>query len=444
MAAAYRSSTTANTGSTPASSLVLSVPSGVLANDVLIAMVGVDGGTGATITAPAGWTTLKNTTQSTNTRAVIYWKLVDGYEPATYTWTLDTTRQAAAVMAAYSGANPFPPAATSTLANGTGSITINATTVNSTYETGLAIQCVAARNTTAASTITAAGSYVKRADTCTSASAFIDVAITDVAKGLTVGGTIGSAPTCNQTVTSVFGTLFLEDARPAFNVLVEDVFVVGSVSASSSSLTSSASLQTNYPNTLLLLFCAITKDATTVSSVGGGLTWTNVSRANTNTGCVEVWRTFVPTPISGQQVIINLAASAVSVNYMVVGFAGVDLTGSNGSGAIGAVATGTSSSAAPSLNLTTTRNNSWVWTGYNAAGVTGAMTAGSGQTVLRNLNDGTNIAQGWFTKQNSLTATSGTVVTSNSTAPSTASCNIISVEILPAIYHNLGATGIGN
>jgi hypothetical protein len=237
--------------------------------------------------------------------------------------------------------------------------------------------------------------------------------------------------------------VFLEDARPTFNYLQEDEFVVGSASASASTFTSAASVQTNFPNTLLLLFVTINKDVATVSSISGGLTWTNVGRANTNNGSCEVWRTFVATPISAQQLTINTSAAVVSINYMMAGFVGVDLTGTNGSGAIGAVATGTSTTAAPTLNLVTTRNNSWVWSAFNAGGITGSPTAGSGQTVLRNVNDTTNTAVGWFSRQNALTATSGTTVTSNATAPTTGSCNIISVEILPALRHHMGVSGVG-
>lgn len=443
MAAAYRSSTSTSTGAGTAGSLALDLPSGVQPNDVLLAVITVDGGTSSTITAPSGWTTLRATTQSTNTRQHVYWRLANGQETSTYTWTFDTTRAASGAFLAYSGVHPFPPSITASTSSGTATTTLTAATMNTTYESGQILQIISTRNTTAASSITAGSGYTKREDVTTTASAFMNTAVEDQARGLNMGGTTAATTTSAQSVAYISMVLFLEDARPAFTILQEDEFVVGSGTASASSFTSAASVQTNFPNTLLLLFVTINKDLATVSSISGGLTWTNVGRANTNTGSCEVWRTFVATPISAQQLTINTSSAVVSINYMMASFVGVDLTGSNGSGAIGAVATGTSTTAAPTLNLVTTRNNSWVWSGFNAAGITGTPTAGTGQTVLRNLNDATNTAVGWFSRQNALTATSGTTVTSNATAPTTGSCNIISVEVLPAIYHHLGATGAG-
>lgn len=444
MAATYRSSTSTNTGATPAGSIVVTTPAGVQVNDTLIAVVGVDGGTGATINIPTGWTQLRSTTQGTNIRQHLYYRLANGQEAATYTWTFDTTRAASAAILAYSGANLFSPPATAPASSGTASTTITAATINSTYETGLVLQLITTRNTTAAANITPGTGYSEREDTCTSASPFINVQVEDQSRGLPMGGTTPNTSTSSQSAVFISCVIFLEDQRPAFNFLGVDEYAVGSLSSSSGSINLNSIVTTNYPNELLLLFCTINKDVATISSVtGGGLTWLNVGRANTNAGSTELWRAFAATPISLQSVSATFSASVVSANAMVVGFVGADISGTNGSGAIGAFATAASSSAAPTVSVTTTRANSWVWGATNAAGVTGAMNAGSGQTLIRNQNDTTNTALAWMQRQTALTGTSGTVVTINSTSPSTASCNTLAVEILPAQRKHLGALGVG-
>jgi hypothetical protein len=71
--------------------LVINVPAGVVANDVMVASVGVSPST-ATITAPAGWTVVRridNATATSNS-LVVYSKVAGGSEPASYTWTVQT------------------------------------------------------------------------------------------------------------------------------------------------------------------------------------------------------------------------------------------------------------------------------------------------------------------------------------------------------------------
>jgi hypothetical protein len=291
--------------------------------------------------------------------------------------------------------------------------------------------------------MTAGGSFTQRVDTCTSASAFVEVAGQDLAKGLTVGAIAASAATIvSQTATSIANTVVLEDQRPAFNGLAEDEFLVNSFTTAKTTLTT-ATISTNMPNELVLMFFNIQKGATTVSSVTtAGLTWVNVGRANTNAGSVELWRTFVATP-QIYTMTVNFSASTVSGNFMVVGLVGADMTGTNGSGAVGAFNTGSSTNAAPTITVTTTRNNSWVWGAGNDPVATTTATAGSNQTILRTTSDATNTCRSWMQRQNALTSSAGSNVTINATAPSADSCNILAVEILPAVYHSLGATGAG-
>jgi hypothetical protein len=440
MAATYRSSTSANTGSTPAGSLSINVPAGVAVNDVLLACVNVAGGSGATVTPPSGWVLVATLNEGTDIQMKTYWRAATGYETTSYTWTFDTTRQAAGIMAAYSGAYGFAPPAV--LSAQTGTLASTTTTASPTvcYESGLVVQLFGAWNTTGATTMTANGTYTQRVDTCTTASAFVEVAAQDVAKVLPMGATTPTGATIvSQTAASIATTIVLEDQRPAFNSLAEDEFFESSFVSVTTTVTKP--MTTNYPNEIVLAFINIMQDVTTVSSITtSGLTWVNVGRANVNTGSTELWRTFVATPQTFNFT-ITFSASTNFGNYMITGFVGADLTGSNGSGAIGAFSTAASTTAAPTVTITTTRNNSWVWGAGNDPSHTTAPVAGSNQTVLRTTSAGT--SRGWMQRQNAITPASGTGVTINDTTPSVDSCNILAVEILPAVHLNLGATGVG-
>ena len=77
-------------GGGPASGgLAINVPTGTLANDVMIASVSTAPDTIA-ITPPAGWTLIRQVTQSNTNSSKLssYYKVATGTEPANYTWVL--------------------------------------------------------------------------------------------------------------------------------------------------------------------------------------------------------------------------------------------------------------------------------------------------------------------------------------------------------------------
>jgi hypothetical protein len=112
----------------------------------------------------------------------------------------------------------------------------------------------------------------------------------------------------------------------------------------------------------------------------------------------------------------------------VVSFKGVDTTGTNGSGAIGATATSNAKTGAPTASLVTTRNNSWVFGVGNDYDNAIARAAGAGQTVVHQDLTATGDTY-WVQMQNSPTPLSGTSVTINDTAPTGDSYNLSLVEV---------------
>lgn len=101
------SSTVSGNGGT----ITLGVPTGVVANDFMLAMMTIRGGTGTTITAPLGWT-LVPTNGRVNSGTVlaqaVYYRVAGASEPASYNWTITSDRFAAAILA-YRGVNTVTP-----------------------------------------------------------------------------------------------------------------------------------------------------------------------------------------------------------------------------------------------------------------------------------------------------------------------------------------------
>lgn len=215
--------------------------------------------------------------------------------------------------------------------------------------------------------------------------------------------------------------------------LVIDAQVYGDQSTAKSTV-STGIFSTTFGNELLLAFVAtdyISGSNTTVTSVaGGGLTWVLVLRTNKQSGTSEIWRAFAPSPLSNAKVTATLSHSVVS-SITVVSFSGVDTSGTNGSGAIGAIRSANSPLGAPGATLVTTRNNSWVFGVGNDYDNAISRTPGSGQVLVHQYLSSTGDTY-WVQRQNAPTPLSGSSVTINDTAPISDRYNLSICEILPA------------
>jgi hypothetical protein len=194
-----------------------------------------------------------------------------------------------------------------------------------------------------------------------------------------------------------------------------------------------SAFSTSSGSQLLLAFIAADDDtgpgnlATSVS--GAGLTWELVVRTNVQRGMSEIWRAFAPTALTNVAVTATLAQSTTS-SLLVVSFTGVDTSGLNGSGAIGATASANAISGAPTATLTTTRANSWVFGVGNDWDGAAARTVGSGQTLIHEHLPWVG-ATFWMQRRTTVTAASGTDVTINVTNPTNHRYNLSIVEIVP-------------
>lgn len=101
MSIAFRAAASVNSGGTIASDRTVSRPAGTVQDDLLIATVVL--GSTATITAPSGFTLVRQQTSGSNFRIATYIKFAGASEPSSYTFTFSASSQAAIIMAAYSG-----------------------------------------------------------------------------------------------------------------------------------------------------------------------------------------------------------------------------------------------------------------------------------------------------------------------------------------------------
>jgi hypothetical protein len=115
----------------------------------------------------------------------------------------------------------------------------------------------------------------------------------------------------------------------------------------------------------------------------------------------------------------------------VISFSGVDTSGTNGSGAIGATMSAHSARGAPSATLVTTRNNSWVFGVGNDYDNAIARTPGTAQSLVHQELSSTGDTY-WVQMQNAPTSLSGTSVTINDAAPTADQYNLTICEILAA------------
>lgn len=110
-AVAYRAATS-NNNAAGATSLSLTMPTGTLANDVLIALISVRGGTGTTITPPSGWVAVPNggsADSGTNLKSSVYYKVAGTGESGSYAFNFSSSQKASGVVSAYSGVDTLNP-----------------------------------------------------------------------------------------------------------------------------------------------------------------------------------------------------------------------------------------------------------------------------------------------------------------------------------------------
>ncbi len=103
-------SSTPAPSSSPQSSVTVDRPSGLVAGDVLLAMIGRRGsGSPSATTLPSGWTLVLSQSNASNLGIAIYRKFATSSEPASYTWSYGVSERMVGSISAYRGVDATTP-----------------------------------------------------------------------------------------------------------------------------------------------------------------------------------------------------------------------------------------------------------------------------------------------------------------------------------------------
>jgi hypothetical protein len=163
----------------------------------------------------------------------------------------------------------------------------------------------------------------------------------------------------------------------------------------------------------------------TASVSGGGLTWTLVTRANTQAGSAEIWRATATDVVSNIVVTETLAIGGDPLTLTVVAFAGA--------GGVGAFSAASAPSGAPTVSLTTTAAGSFVFGAGNDWDAAVARTPAANQEIVH--ESVTNTADTyWVQRYSGPVQNAGTLVTLSDTEPTADRFNFVAVEIIPLAH----------
>ena len=234
-------------------------------------------------------------------------------------------------------------------------------------------------------------------------------------------------------VLAVVGSALVGVVKASAATLAVDVQVTTQQSSAAASITS-PTFTTHQANEVLIAF--LTSDGPnraggeTFSAVtGGGLTWSLRARANSQPGTAEIWQAVAPQTLTNVSVTAMRASGSYIGTITVVSFSGADTSRT------GATNSGSASTGGPTVSLTTTVGNSWVWGVGNDWSRATARTPGSNQTVVDQYLAPVGDTY-WTQRQNATTANAGTAVTINDTAPTNDTWDLAAIEVVPQ-----GSTG---
>lgn len=212
---------------------------------------------------------------------------------------------------------------------------------------------------------------------------------------------------------------------------------VTSVPSSSTSATTASF--TPPAGSVLFLFVSVdgsassTQSVTSVTNTGTSLNWTRLAQSNAKSvgvlgGTAEIW--YAPNPYI-QGAITVTANFAISTGGSTTPDGLLQAVVFTGAAAVqnGATNTANSTSGTPSVALTTTAPNSWVWATVDNFASATAPTAGSNQNIYSQELDATTLHGWWVQRQNTITYNPQSV-TSSVSAPTGVAYNMAAVEVL--------------
>lgn len=198
-------------------------------------------------------------------------------------------------------------------------------------------------------------------------------------------------------------------------------------------------LSTAGTNRYIDIFSDVSNDTATISSITAtGLTFVKIHEISkgTNNGWISRWRAFASTQLSSLVITVNYTGGFPQGSVVASSYSGTDLTGTNGSGAVGATNSTTGlNNLTPSLAITTTRANSLVTGGFGQDSAS-AWTAGASQTINAQTASAGGFSTAAIERQNSVTGSSGSSV---SMSASTTSNNAFGLSVVELLAPSVGS-----
>ena len=132
----FRSASYATNNATT-TTLAVTRPATVVTGDLLLASIAIRGT--STITAPAGWTLIRNDVNANNLRHATWWRFATASDPTAWTWTFSAGRLAAGAIHAYGGVAATNPIDASSGSANASSTSLTATGVTTTTANDLLV-----------------------------------------------------------------------------------------------------------------------------------------------------------------------------------------------------------------------------------------------------------------------------------------------------------------
>ena len=108
-AISFVSYSSANSNDVTVTEVTVNPPSSVVAGNLLLANISVNGGSQANVSAPSGWTQILRTDNDSSVSIISYYKVASASEPSNYTWTIDHQTTAKGEISQYSGVDASNP-----------------------------------------------------------------------------------------------------------------------------------------------------------------------------------------------------------------------------------------------------------------------------------------------------------------------------------------------
>jgi hypothetical protein len=160
------------------------------------------------------------------------------------------------------------------------------------------------------------------------------------------------------------------------------------------------------------------------SVTGGGLQWTLTKRVNDTLGTAEVWQAFATAPVGAATVTATLNNKSFDRSITVAAFRGAGST-------VGAVATQSATSGAPTVTLIPSTCGSLIWAAGNDWTNDTVPVAAGGQGIVHKFID-TRVGDSFWTQDMTTPTQPNTILTIADSGPTTDRWGLAAVEVPPA------------